>query len=87
MNKQKLILLLSLCCFLFWNTSQLINVYQFSIVGALFEFLWLPMLMLLFSVPIISFVFWVKEKFNFRTFYFYALLVSSTTLLQMLLSK
>lgn len=79
MQKQKTIFLLSLLVTIFWNSSQLFNVYKIAAIGALFEFLWLPMLMLLFSVPIISFVFWVKDKFNLRSLYFYSFLLSGGT--------
>ncbi|TBR18331.1 MAG: hypothetical protein EPO57_07400 [Chitinophagaceae bacterium] len=87
MQKQKTIFLLSLLVAIFWNSTHLINVYKIAAIGALFEFLWLPMLILLFTMPVISFVLWRKVKFNFRSLLFYAHLISIVTVAQMMLSK
>lgn len=45
------------------------DVYKYAVVGAIFEFLWFPMLLALFTIPIISAILWAKEKWSFRTLY------------------
>ena len=71
----KIIFSLSILASVFWCLSQIINVYSFALLGAIFEILWLPMLAALFFLPIISLVLWVKEKFNVRSLYLYSILI------------
>lgn len=67
--KLKLMLILSTLAAFFWIGGNLFNVYKFAVVGALFEILWLPMLLLLFALPLSLFIFWGKEKFKLRSVY------------------
>jgi len=69
--QQKAVLMILLCgiTVLYWITANTFNVYSFALVGALFEILWLPMLLMLFGLPLICFVFWVREKFKLRSVY------------------
>ena len=50
----RLILLLSIAVFLYYSMSKFIftDVYKFAFVGAVYELLWLPMLLLLVVVPV-----------------------------------
>ncbi len=75
-KRSKIVVCLSIVVLLFWLLSRIINVYRFAFVGAVFEILWLPMLALLFIIPILSWVFFWKERFNRKSFYLYALLIS-----------
>ncbi len=50
----------------FWILSQLVNVYRFAVVGALFEILWLPMIVLLHALPMVSFIYLIKDRFQLR---------------------
>lgn len=54
---------------LFWFFANTINVYEYKVVGAVFEILWLPMMAMLVVVPLLSVVFWRSEQWNFRTLY------------------
>jgi hypothetical protein len=71
----------------FWWLGQAINIYHYAAVGAIFELLWLPVVAMLFVLPIISVVMLVKEKFNARSLYLYAAVLCITTILFMVLSK
>lgn len=77
----KLFLLLSTATAALWITSQLIDVYQYTIVGVFYEILWLPMLAMLVILPLAGVVFWVKEKFYRYSFYLYSILIIGVTVL------
>ena len=79
----KLILLLSIIVFLYWFLSRTINVYQYAIVGAIFEILWLPVLVFTFLLPVLVLWLWHKEHFAFRSLNPYSLLISVLTILVM----
>jgi hypothetical protein len=66
---------------LYWFLSQLINVYQIPLVGAIYELLWTGMLLALFGLPVFSFIQWAKTKFDLRSFYFYSFLLSAASAL------
>jgi hypothetical protein len=51
----------------FWNIGRITDIYRSAIVGALFEILWLPMIVMLLVLPVIAVYFLVKEKFSFRS--------------------
>lgn len=75
----KVVFFLSLWVALFWCSVMLVDVYRFALVGAIYEILWLPMLLLIFILPIISLVFWVITKFSLKSPYFYAMLIIALT--------
>lgn len=77
----KLFLLLSTATAALWITSQLIDVYQYTIVGVFYEILWLPMLAMLVILLLAGVVFWVKEKFYRYSFYLYSILIIGVTVL------
>jgi hypothetical protein len=80
-------LALSIIIPLTWYLGKSIDVYQFKLVGAFFEIIWLPMFAILFALPVISFVFWLKNKFSLRSLYFYSLLLSVISILLIVTSK
>ncbi len=86
-RKSKILFLFSVLVFVFWLLGQIINIYRFAAVGAIFELFWFPMLAMLFVLPIMSLIFWVKEKFNLRSFYLFTILIVSTTILLMVFRK
>lgn len=83
----KIVLILSVLVSGFWGLGQVINVYRFALVGAIFELLWLPMLAMIFILPIMSLRFLVKEQFNVRSLYLYSILIVVATILLMVFSK
>lgn len=69
---------LSLTTLIFWFVGKNTNVYTWAITGAVFEILWLPMIAAIFILPVVSLVFWIRNKFSFKSLYFYSLLLSLT---------
>lgn len=80
-KKSKLIFLLSITVAIFWVLGKTINVYHYNFVGAVFEMLWLPAIVVLFSLPVISIIYWIKDKFNIRSLYLYSFLLMILTML------
>ncbi len=74
-KQSKVILVLSLLVTAYWYFGKQLDIYSTKLMGAVFEILWLPMIILLFVLPIVSIGFFVKEKFNIRSFYLYSLLI------------
>jgi hypothetical protein len=79
--KPKAVFILSILASVFWYIGQTVNVYYFAVVGAIFEILWLPMIALLIVLPIFSFIYLVKEKFNLKSLYLYSFLILMFTFL------
>jgi hypothetical protein len=84
---KKILLILSLFSAIYWFVANSINVYQYAIVGALFELTSILMLIILFVVPILSLYYWYKEKFNLKSIYFYTMVISVFTLLLLMTKK
>ncbi len=80
-KQSKIVLVLSVLVAIYWWLGKTSDVYHMKIGGALFEILWLPMIILLFALPIASLGFFVKDKFNLRSFYFYSLLIGVAAIL------
>jgi hypothetical protein len=64
----------------FWSLSKLVDFYQFGLLGAVYELLWLPFLALAFGIPEASFYFWAKSKFKLNSLFLFAFLITSTLL-------
>lgn len=74
-KKSKFVFFLSILVTTFWLLVNLIDVYKYKIVGVFSELLWLPMLAGLFVLPILSFIFLIKERFSLKSLYFYSILL------------
>jgi len=81
----KVVFIVSIILSVYWWLVQVINVYSIAFIGAIYEILWLPFLLMLFGLPIYSLILWIKEKFNFRSLYLYSVLINVTTILLMVL--
>ncbi|HNU88641.1 MAG TPA: hypothetical protein PKJ94_10135 [Ferruginibacter sp.] len=79
--------ILSISVFLFCLLGRLTDVYRFAFAGAVFELLWLPALLLLLVLPILVFIYWMKERFSLRSIHLYSLLVLAATILLMIFLK
>ena len=86
-NTGKLFFILSICGMIYWFFGQVFDVYHFALVGAGYELVWLPMLAILFVLPVWAFVFWVKERLMIRSFFLYSICICITTILLMLIKK
>jgi hypothetical protein len=69
----KTFFLLSILVMFFWIVSSVTNVYHFTISGIIFEMLWFPVLAMTIILPVMSFIYWHKEKYNFRSLYLYSI--------------
>lgn len=78
-KKNKLLFYLSVFTSLFYILTNYLPVYRYAFLGALFEFLWLPMIVLLFALPIVCIISWYKEKFHSKSLNPYSLLVLFAT--------
>jgi hypothetical protein len=83
----KMVFLLSIVASGYWWLVQGINVYSNAIFGAIFEILWLPVLGMLFLLPILSMILLIKERVNVRSLYIYSILINITTICFMNFSK
>ncbi|MXV15337.1 hypothetical protein [Hufsiella ginkgonis] len=79
-REDKTIFLLSLAVASFWIIGNLVNVYHFAVVGAVFELLWLGVVTLTLLLPVMAFTRWVKEKFSLKTLSLYSILVVVITI-------
>ncbi len=67
-NKNPL-LVLSISMLLFWLLSKTIDVYQITFLGVLYEIIWLPMLVMLFVLPIINIYSLLKIKNSLMSYF------------------
>ena len=86
-RKGKIFFILSVIVPGYWWMGQVINVYNSAFAGAIFEILWLPFLLILFVLPIISLILLMKEKFDVRSFNIYSIIISVITILFIIFSK
>jgi hypothetical protein len=70
-----IVLLASIVVSIGWMIGQSIDVYRYAWLGAVFEILWIPMLVGLVGIPVFSIYRLLTEKFSFRSRYLYALLI------------
>jgi len=82
-----IVFVLTIIVTLYWYLPLLISVYRFPVIGAIYEILWIFMILGLFALPVISFIFWAKIKFNLRSLYFFSLIISLLSILFLVTSK
>ena len=70
---KKLLLVLSSSMLLYWLLSKTIDVYQITIIGVLYEIIWLPMLVLFIVLPILNTYSLIKNKNNLMSYFSLAL--------------
>lgn len=83
---EQLVFFQSLGTTAFWGIGQVMDIYQYAMVGAIYELLWLPFLLLVFGIPVVSIFLWAKTKFKIRSLFLPTLIISITLLLGMILS-
>lgn len=87
LRTDKKVLILSIIVSGYWWLGHCINLYSYAFVGAIFEILWFPFLLILFALPIISMILLIKEKVYFRSLYIYSILIGIITILFFVLGK
>jgi hypothetical protein len=78
-KKSKFIFALSILISAFWLFGQKVNVYQYALSGVIYEVLWLPVLGLLFFLPLISIFSLFKQKLSFKSLYLYSIIIIGLT--------
>jgi len=74
-KKSKIIFMLSIIVSIIWVLGRTIDIYQFAVVGAIFEMLWLPVIFFIPILSVISIIFWIKDKLDFRSLNLYSFLI------------
>jgi hypothetical protein len=77
----KMIFLITLGASLFWIAARLLPVYENKIIGAVFEMLWLPAVLILFVLPIFSFLLWAGEKFRVQSAHLFSIILAALAIL------
>ena len=72
-TNKKLLLVLSSSMLLYWLLSKTIDVYQITIIGVLYEIIWLPMLVMFIVLPILNTYSLIKNKNNLMSYFSLAL--------------
>jgi len=63
----------------YWFTSQSENINSNAFVGASYEVLSIPMVLLMFLLPIYSLIRWFTLKFDWRSLWLYSGIVGAGT--------
>ncbi len=75
MKNNKTIFILSILAAALWLLGQSMDVYKYAIVGAIFEMLWLPLMIGMIALVIMAFIKWTKEKFALNSYNFFSILI------------
>src|SRR5215203_749917 len=86
-KKSMVTLAITIVVSLYWFLSLLINVYSYRVVGAVYELLWIGMVIGVFGMPVFSFIYWAKTKFDLRSLYFYSFIISTVSVLFLVTRK
>ena len=61
----------------YWMIGLNTDIYDNAAVGAIFEILWLPVILFTVLIPVTCLVFWIKNKVSLKSKYLYLMLVSA----------
>ncbi|WP_288981737.1 hypothetical protein [uncultured Flavobacterium sp.] len=75
------IFFVSLLVMFFWILTNNINVYENKFIGIIAEILWLPLILLIFVLPIMTFVLISSRKFKKSKILFLSLAIQVTILI------
>ncbi len=85
MEKQSKILLYISCFILvYWFLTKLIDLYDYAIIGAIYELTALIFLFATFLMPILALVFWIKSKFSTKIKIISPVIISIISILVMI---
>lgn len=76
----RVLFILSIIAILYWLTAKSSNVYNNAFIGAVFELLWLPMIISVFIGPVFSIILFVKDKYNPGSLALYATVLQAIAL-------
>jgi len=77
----------SIVAALYWFVPLWIKIYDFKLLSAVYEIAWLPMVILLFVLPMVSIFSWKKEGYPTKSKNLISLFLNLVTLLVLLLKK
>lgn len=77
----KIIFWMTIGAAIFWIGIRFIPVYENKIVGAISELLWLPTILILFILPLFSFLLWAGEKFKIQSVHLLSVIVAGLAIL------
>lgn len=75
------IFLITLGASIFWIITKLVPIYENKIVGAVYEMLWLPVVIILFILPLFSFLLWAGEKFRVQSVHLFSIILAALAIL------
>jgi len=81
MKIDKLLFFISFFVLAFWLIGKILPIYTFTIVGVVYEILWLPMLLLLFILPVLDIFHLARKKQEYNRWLLICSLVLSLTTL------
>jgi len=64
----------------YWLYVLNFDVYQYAIIGVIYEILWLPMLACLHIFPILSMISWIDDQYSLNSWHLYAFLALAVLL-------
>lgn len=50
-----------------WIVGQNTNVYEYALVGAIYEIVWLPTILVTFLMPVAIIYFWYRDQFKWNS--------------------
>ncbi len=74
-KRSKIIFLLSIITAIFLIIGLTIDVYSNAFVGAVFELIWITVILATVVLPILSLIYLIRSKFNFKSLYLYSIIV------------
>jgi hypothetical protein len=77
----KVIFLATLGASIFLVGTRFIPIYDFALVGAIYELLNIPAIAAIFILPIFSFLLWAGQKFVFPSIHLFSVLLALGTIL------
>lgn len=88
-NSARAVFILSVFSFTYWLLVLFViaDDYKSAAMGALYEILWLPMLVCIVALPVISIFLMIKTKFSPGSFQFFSLVFCIATLCLILLKQ
>ena len=81
MKNSKTIFIISVFIFIYWALGKSIDVYQYALVGTIFEMLWLPSIIAAILVLVFAIINWSKEKFKWRSYSLLSVVMIGLTVL------
>lgn len=76
----KVLFVISIAVVIIGILSRVLNVYYFAVSGAIFELINLPLLGLLFGLPLYCLYVFRKDRFNPKSLALYSALLLTTTI-------